>query len=123
MRKTLACAFAFAGLAAPAYAAGLDLGNIKDPLPDTLTWNGVTLYGNIDVGYAYQTHGVPVGASFPQVLEYNIWNAKNAGKEISTITADVLQRTNIGLTIEEGIGSGWAAVGRILERFFRCKAD
>jgi len=113
MRKTLACAFALAGVAAPAYAADLDLGNTKDPLPDTLTWNGVTLYGNIDVGYAYQSHGVPVGASFPQVLEYNIWNAKNASKEISTITADALQRTNIGLTIEEGIGAGWAAVGKI----------
>src|SRR5271166_959435 len=113
MRKTLACAFALAGVAAPAYAADLDLDNPKDPLPDTLTWNGVTLYGNIDVGYAYQSHGVPVGASFPQVLEYNIWNAKNASKEISTITADALQRTNVGLTIEEGIGAGWAAVGKI----------
>jgi predicted porin len=117
MNSILAFAFALTGLAATAQAADLDPGGIKDPLPDTLTWNGVTLYGNIDVGYAYQTHGVPVGASFPQVLEYNIWNAKNASKPISTLTADALQRSNIGVKIEEGIGAGWAAVGKIATDF------
>jgi predicted porin len=71
-----------------------------------------TRYGTIDVGYAYQDHGVPAGGSFPQVLEYNIWNAKNASKTISTPAAEVLSRTNIGLTIAEDIGAGWQAVGK-----------
>ena len=27
---------------------------------DSLTWLGITLYGKIDVGVAYQTHGAPL---------------------------------------------------------------
>ncbi len=117
MSKALTLAFALAGLAVPAHAGDLDTGGLKDPPPDTLSWQGVTLYGNIDVGYAYQNHGVPVGASFPQTLEYNIWNAKNASKTISTPAADALSRTNIGLKIEEDIGSGWQAVGKAATDF------
>ncbi len=112
MSKTLAYALALAGFTASAHAADLDIGSIKDPIPDNLTWNGVTLYGTIDVDYTHQDHGVPLGASFPQTLEYNIWTAKNANKEISTIGADGLSRTNIGLKIEEWIGDGWVAVGK-----------
>src|ERR1700751_2308813 len=82
--KTIAYAIALTGLPATAHAADLDAGSIKDPLPESLTWNGVTLYGTIDVGYAYQNHGVPLGGSYPQTLEYNIWSAKNANKEISS---------------------------------------
>ena len=117
MSKALTLAFALAGLSAPVYAGDLDTSGPKDPLPDTLSWHGVTLYGTIDVGYAYQNHGVPAGGSFPQVLEYNIWNAKNASKTISTPAADALSRTNIGLTIAEDIGAGWQAVGKAATDF------
>jgi predicted porin len=115
--RTLTLAFALAGLALPAHAADLDTGAVKDPLPDTLTWYGVTLYGNIDVGYAYQSHGAPVSGAFPQILEYNIWNAKNASRTISTVAADALQRSNIGLTMAEDIGAGWQAVGKAATDF------
>jgi predicted porin len=112
MNRTLTLAFALAGLAVPVYAEELDTGGLKDPLPDTLTWHGVTLYGTIDVGYAYQNHGVPSSGSFPQVLEYNIWNARNASRMISSLAADALARSNIGLTMAEDIGAGWQAVGK-----------
>jgi predicted porin len=112
LSKTIAYAIALSGLAAAAHASELDPEHIKDPLPDSLTWNGVTLYGTIDVGYAYQNHGVPAGASFPQVLEYNIWNARNASKTISALAADALSRTNIGVKIAEDLGAGWMAVGK-----------
>jgi len=115
--RTLALAVALTGLTARAYAADLDTGGLKDPLPDTLTWQGVTLYGTIDVGYAYQNHGVPAGASFPQVLEYNIWNAKNASRTISTLAADALSRTNIGVKIAEDLGAGWVAAGKAATDF------
>jgi predicted porin len=117
MNKTAACVLAITGFAVTAHAADLDLGSLKDPLPDTLTWNGVTLSGTIDMGYAYQSHGVPLGASFPQTLEYNIWNAKNAGKQTSTLAASALERSGIGLYIGEGIGGGWEAVGKIKTEF------
>ncbi|MFY9640245.1 MAG: hypothetical protein ACLP02_18065, partial [Rhodomicrobium sp.] len=61
-----------------------DLG-LKDPIPDNLSWHGVTLYGTIDLDYAYQTHGVPLGASFYPGLEYNISGSKNANKPISSL--------------------------------------
>ena len=117
MIRTLALTLALTGLAAPVYAGDLDTGGLKDPPPDTLNWHGVTLYGNIDVGYAYQSHGVPSGGSFPQVLEYNIWNAKNANNTISSLAADALSRTNIGLKIAEDIGAGWQAVGKVATDF------
>ena len=55
MRKLLICALALGGFAASAQAADLSVDSMKDPLPDTLTYKGVTIYGTIDVGYAYQT--------------------------------------------------------------------
>jgi predicted porin len=115
--KTIAYAIALTGLATTARATDLDAGNVKDPLPDSLTWNGVTLYGSVDIGYAYQNHGVPLGGSFPQTLEYNIWNARNANKVISTLAADALARSNIGLLIDEDIGAGWRAVGKLATDF------
>ncbi|MGO9985306.1 MAG: porin [Rhodomicrobium sp.] len=117
MKRTVAFALAATGFAVTAEAADMDIGSLRDPLPDTLTWNGVTLSGTIDVGYAYQNHGVPLGASYPQTLEYNIWSAKNANKEISTFGANALERSGIGLYIDEGIGGGWQAVGKIKTEF------
>src|SRR5208282_585753 len=117
MNRTVAFALAMTGFAATAYAGDLDPGSLRDPLPGTLSWNGVTLSGTIDVGYAYQNHGVPMGASFPQTLEYNIWSAKNADKAISTLGANALERSGIGLYVDEGIGGGWEAVGKIKTEF------
>jgi hypothetical protein len=39
---------------------GVAQADVKDPLPDTLSLAGVTLCATIDVGYAYQSHGVPL---------------------------------------------------------------
>ncbi len=38
--------------------------DVKDPLPDSLSLGGVTLYATIDVGYAYQSHGVPLSSEY-----------------------------------------------------------
>lgn len=32
---------------------------------DSLTWNGITLYGTVDVGYTHQTHGLPFDDNNP----------------------------------------------------------
>ena len=45
---------------------GLTLGaragdaNLKDPIPDNLTWYGVTVYGAVDIDYTYDTDGAPL---------------------------------------------------------------
>jgi hypothetical protein len=43
--------------------------DIKDPLPDSLYLVGVTLYATIDVGYAHQSHGVPLSREYVGGLE------------------------------------------------------
>ena len=42
--------------AAPVVVTKSDAGN-------SLTWNGITLYGIVDIGLQYQTHGVPISAT------------------------------------------------------------
>jgi hypothetical protein len=49
---------------------GLAQAEVKDPLPDSLSLGGVTLYATIDVGYAYQNHGVPLSSEYVGGLEY-----------------------------------------------------
>jgi len=35
---------------------------VKDPLPDSLSLGGITLYATVDVGYAYRSSGVPLNS-------------------------------------------------------------
>jgi len=102
------------GCVSAAQAADLGVDSLKDPLPDTLTYQGVTVYGTIDVGYAYQTNGRPLGGIVSN-LEYIPFNATRnfTGQSISTLTASGLQQSNIGVKIEEGIGLGWTAIGKL----------
>jgi len=113
MSRVLAYAFAAAGLAATAHAADLDLGSVKDPLPDTLTWHGVTIYGTVDVGYAYQTNGRPLG-SIVSDLEYTPFmpTRNYTGQAISTLTANALEQSKIGAKLEENIGYGFTLIGK-----------
>ncbi len=114
MSRVLVCALALAGFAATAQAADLDAGSVKDPLPDTLTFHGVTIYGTVDVGYAYQTNGTPLG-SIVSDLEYTPFMPTHnyTGQPISTITANALEQSKIGVKAEEELGMGFAAVGKL----------
>ena len=112
MSRALICALAIGGFAASAQAA--DLGGMKDPLPDTLSSHGVTLYGTVDVGYAYQNHGVPYSGASGSGLEYNIINRpQNFGGSVSTLANNALSQSVVGLKIEEALGGGWVAIGRL----------
>ena len=37
----------------------------KSDSSTSLTWNGITLYGIVDIGLQYQTHGAPISDYFP----------------------------------------------------------
>ena len=89
MRKLVVCAIALGGFAASAQAADLSLDSLKDPLPDTISYKGVTVYGAIDVGYAYQTHGAPLSGALPSGLEYRAFSAKNLRGPISSLAENV----------------------------------
>ena len=126
MRRTLvvACALAFAGFAAQANAADLnvgsvkdspeDVGGFKDPLPDSLTWHGVTFYGTVDVGYAYQTNGRPLG-SVVSDLEYSpVHDDPELYRSVRfDHYANALEQSKIGVKVEEDIGYGLTAIGKL----------
>jgi predicted porin len=113
VKRSLVCVVALAGCVTAAQAADLDAGGLKDPVPDNLTFKGVTIYGTIDVGYAYQDNGRPISSTGK--LEYvPFTTSRNLnGQSISSINANGLEQSKIGVKIEEGIGYGWTALGRI----------
>ncbi len=115
MRKVVACAAALAGFAFSAHAADLnDVTSMKDPLPETISAYGVTIYGTVDLGYAYQTNGRPLGSEVSD-LEYSPFTTTRnyTGQAISTIQGNALEQSKIGLKIEENIGYGFQAIGKL----------
>ncbi len=115
--KTVAFALAAAGFAASAHAADLSIDSLKDPLPDTLTWQGITLYGTVDVAYGYQNHGAALNGSAPQGVSYNIYGSKMDNKAVSSLDPNALERSAVGVKVEEAIGGGWAAVAKLETSF------
>jgi predicted porin len=117
LKKLVICALALGGFAASAQAADLDVGSLKDPLPDTLTWKGVTVYGAIDVGYAYQTHGAPLSGAGAAPLNFNMFGSAPNNKAISTIASNGLSQSFVGVKVEESIGMGWTVLAKIESGF------
>jgi predicted porin len=87
---------------------------VKDPLPDSLSLGGVTLYGTIDIGYAYQSHGVPSNGQFPGGLEYQAFTTtRNFAGSVSTVASSGLEQSKIGIRVLQPIGHDWSLVGRV----------
>src|SRR6202166_1729098 len=61
----------------------------------SLTWHGITLYGGIDMGLAYQTHGSPLSNSAGVGLGYLI--SKNSNKPYFGAAPHAESASNIGL--------------------------
>jgi predicted porin len=112
LKKLVACAFVFGGFAASAQAADLGVGSLKDPLPDTLTYKGVTVYGALDVGYAYQTHGARLSGASGSAMQYNMFSASSSNKPISTLAPNGLSQSFVGVKVEESIGMGWTVLAK-----------
>ncbi len=87
---------------------------VKDPLPDSLSLGGVTLYGTIDVGYAYQSHGVPASSTLPGGLEYQAFTTtRNFAGSQSTVASSGLEQSKIGIRVSEQIAPDWNLVARV----------
>src|SRR4051794_37099241 len=52
-------------------------GRSKDPAPQSLSWNGITLYGTIDVGIAYVSHGAPLSPTYGPGLPFTLSSYSN----------------------------------------------
>jgi len=84
--------------------------------PDTsLSWNGITFYGIVDIGVQYQTHGVPASDYFPAGTEAII--LPNSNGSITAVTPNNLSQSRLGLSGKESLAGDWSAVFR-LEMFF-----
>jgi len=77
----------------------------------TLTWNGVTLYGTVDIGVAYQTHGTPLSDDFYTGLGYLI--SKNSNKSITSVAPNAMSQSKVGLKGTEAIADGLSVVFKL----------
>ena len=114
MKKALAIALAMTGLAGTAYAADWTPPKVPDPIPENLTFWGITPIGVLDLGYAYQTNGRPLG-SVVSGLEYSPFTTTRnyTGQAISSVQHSALQQSFIGVKIEEPLGGDWKAIARL----------
>jgi predicted porin len=101
-------------------AAGAAQAQTSSPAPaktddSSLTWHGITLYGIIDIGLQYQTHGTPISDYFPAGTAEPL--QKNSNGSVTAVTPSNLSQSRIGLAGNEPIVADWAAVFR-LETFF-----
>ncbi len=81
----------------------------------SLTWHGITLYGGIDMGLAYQTHGTPLSNSAGFGLGYLI--SKNSNKQYLGAAPNALSSSNIGLKGNEELFPGLTAVFNLQTSF------
>jgi predicted porin len=82
---------------------------------DSLTWNGITLYGVIDVGLQYDTHSAPFTPYRP-AASGNIIRSNGAGSVIG-LTPSNMGQSRVGLQGIEPLSNDWSAVFQI-ETFF-----
>src|ERR1700722_71705 len=114
MKKALVTALAMTGLAVNAYATDWVPPKVPDPIPDNLTWYGITPYATLDLGYAYQTNGRPLGNVVSGLEFIPFTTTRNyTGQAVSTIAHSGLEQSKVGVKVEEPLGLGWAVVGKL----------
>lgn len=74
----------------------------KDPAPQSLTWNGITLYGTVDVGVAYVSHGAPLSPTYGPGLPFTLSSYSN--HPITSLAPNGLSQSKIGLSGVEPLG-------------------
>jgi predicted porin len=73
-----------------------------------LAWNGVTLYGRLDYGAGYESHGVPFNGNYPNGVETLI--SKNSNGPRYTIVPNGLGQSHLGVKGVEPIASDWSLI-------------
>jgi len=82
---------------------------------DSLTWHGITLYGVIDIGLQYDTHGAPF-SDYRPAASANIVQ-KNSRQSVFGVTPSNMGQSRIGLHGIEPLYGDWSAVFQV-ESFF-----
>ena len=73
-----------------------------------LTWNGITVYGTIDGGVTWQSHGTPFNGTTVTGEEYLL--QKNSNRALWGLAPSALSQSNIGIKGNEPFAPGWAFV-------------
>ncbi len=81
-----------------------------------LLWYGVRLYGTVDLGGTYQTHGSPFDRNFPTGASY-LTGAGGTGATNRTagfgLGPNAMSQSNVGVSIKEPIApGGWSFVSQ-----------
>ena len=82
---------------------------------DSLTFHGITLFGIVDLGLQYQTHGAPISDYYPAGSADIV--QKNSNNSVTGITPSNMAQSRIGLQGVEPIAGDWSGVFK-LETFF-----
>ena len=82
---------------------------------DSLTWHGITLYGVVDIGLQYETHGAPF-SDFHPAGSANIVQ-KNSRQSVIGATPSNMGQSRVGLQGSEPVSDDWSGVFK-LETFF-----
>jgi len=82
---------------------------------DSLTFHGITLYGIVDLGLQYQTHGAPLSDYYPAGSSDIV--QPNSNHSTLGLTPSNLSQSRIGLQGIEPVFGDWSAVFK-LETFF-----
>src|SRR6202521_5929246 len=80
----------------------------KAPVDDSLTWHGITLYGLVDMGVTYQSHGAPLSNTAGLGLNYLI--SKNSNGSYFGVGPNALSSSYIGLKGNQEIADGLSAI-------------
>lgn len=101
MKRYLLCSVACVSLASAAHA------------DDSLTIHGITLYGTVDIGLAYQTHGAPSSDFLPTGIEYNAYGSKNLRNGQFSVAPSGLSQSKIGIRGSEELIEGWSGIFKV----------
>jgi predicted porin len=82
---------------------------------DRLTWKGITLYGVIDVGLQYDTHGAPFTPFRPAASGNIVRQSSRAG--VWGVTPSNMGQSRVGLQGTEPLNEEWSALFQV-ETFF-----
>ncbi|HEY2535099.1 MAG TPA: hypothetical protein VGJ20_45575, partial [Xanthobacteraceae bacterium] len=76
-----------------------------------LTWYGVTLYGTVDVGGGWQSHGAPFSPVSSVGASYLI--SKEGRASLWGLAPNGLSQSTIGFKVTEPLGGGWSFVSAL----------
>jgi predicted porin len=100
--------------------APVAMAQTKPPEADSsLTLHGITIYGVVDLGLQYETHGATLSDFFP--AGGNGLLQKNSYKSVTGITPNNFSQSRVGLQGKEPLLGDWSAVFR-LETYFNPQA-